>query len=104
MGHQFLLALFGIHVHGAEFEDAEASAVPADPFLREKYWAWGLFIDDRRNKDERDDGRQQAGQTTADVDDPLYEQLPFRRHLDACRQDGATVDFLYHLFGISLDT
>lgn len=32
MGHEFLLTFFGIHVHGAEFIDAEASAVVADPF------------------------------------------------------------------------
>ena len=71
---QFLLPLFCIDVHGAEFINLESAAVSADSRLGEKDRAWRIHLDGNGDKGGQDQCDEKSDQAADHIGKTLDEQ------------------------------
>ena len=92
--HQVLLALFRIHVHGADFIHLEMFAVLADTLLLEEDRAGGLLFDDWLDDGDDDDCHQASKQASNDIEKALDDHLNRGHVIDRCCQHCCSPDLL----------
>ncbi|CDB00881.1 unknown [Firmicutes bacterium CAG:65] len=76
--HELCLTFLRIHIHAAEFIEAELFAILAHPDLGEKYRSRRLDIDCRCQEYTQDTGQDTSDQPSCDIQTALHEQLSGR--------------------------
>ena len=92
---QLFLALFGVHVHGADLIHLEPLAVLADALLGKEDGTRRLVPDDRADDSDDHEGGQTADQAGKDIEEALDDELERGGIVDGGREDRGPAD----LFG-----
>lgn len=78
--HELCLTFLRIHIHAAEFIEAELFAILAHPDLGEKNRSRGLDIDGRCQENAQDTGQDTSDQPPCNIQTPLHEQIVWEKH------------------------
>ncbi len=95
LGLEFLFAVLGVHVHGAEFVDRETLAVLADAGLPEEDRAGALLFDHQADDGDQEKGDKAADQAAEEVNEALEDQLDRAGAVGRHGQDVVAGDFLH---------